>query len=159
MNKPIGGFWASVDDGWERWCASEMPEWLGRSRYSVKLRDDAIICVISGIDDLDLLPREVCSGPLAVSGHGAVGVGIDFEALSHMCDGVIVDIDRGGPELYNEFYGWDCSSVCIFHADAVAGLSPSEPYLNKSGSRDLGLRTPIDDCSWDDDGTWEDFLP
>lgn len=137
--KPIGGFWASFDNGWERWCSGEMPEWLTGTRYSVKLRDDARICVVSNMEDAGNLPRVDGMQKEQYITHAPV----DFEALSSMCDGILIDVSYGGPGLYNEFYGWDCSSLCVFRAEAVTGLSPIEPYLNMDVSQDIETDTLI----------------
>jgi hypothetical protein len=32
--KPCG-FWYGVDDDWERWCKTEMPEWVYPFKYSI----------------------------------------------------------------------------------------------------------------------------
>lgn len=54
--KPRGGFWLSINEGWEHWCESEMPNWLEGTRYQAKLKPSVNIYWIWTNEDLDKLP-------------------------------------------------------------------------------------------------------
>lgn len=123
MTKPSGGFWLSVDGGWERWCECEEPDWASHGRYEVEVADDAKVYVISSIDDIDALPQR--EGPSEVPdlfGFLLPESRIDFERVAEIYDGIFVNISEGGRDVWNAMYGWDCDSVLLFSPDVLVGF-------------------------------------
>lgn len=113
--KPLGGVWLSVDDGWERWCSSEAPDWIVGGTCECVLTEDAKILEIRTMQDVSSLPQCVRDGFL----RGTVK--LDFEALSEEYDGVFIDVNGDGTnELYEMFYTWDCPSLVLFSPDTIA---------------------------------------
>lgn len=141
-NKPAGGFWLSVNEGWEAWCEAEEPEWAEGPRFKATLSKNARILEIRGKADLQGLPinpamADANNWDLSLGHWGEVY--LDFETLAKEYDGVAVMVQSGNwDELYYLMYGWDCDSLVVFNPEVIENLEETEPYVCK----------PV---SWDDD--------
>lgn len=119
--KPTGGFWASPVDtewGWKQWCESEQfyTERLKKS-FTFKLRDDARVCHLKSVCDLEKLPR-------IEKFDLASWYCIDFEKSMEEWDAIQIHLsdeikDRYDSGLYYALYGWDCDSILIMNPDII----------------------------------------
>ena len=139
--KPEGGLWLSVNNGWERWCENNEPEWIeGRKRYEVTLKKDANILLIDRVEDLENLPKNK-----DMVFASKIHVGLDFEELAKRYDGIQVMINDDttanisySNSLYQKLYGWDCDSVVLFNKDCIEKIKEIEPIVSKKPEPNLG---------------------
>ena len=137
-NKPKGGFWLSVNNGWETWCKGEMPEWTKGPRYEATLKPEARILEIWDKTDLQTLP---VNPDMAESHNWDLNRGLwgevylDFEKLADEYDGIAVMVQTGNwDDLYHLMYGWDCDSLCVFNPEIIEGFKEIEPCVCKMPS-------------------------
>ena len=127
-NKPKGGLWLSVNNGWEKWCESEMPEWLIGTRYAATLKPDARICWVYDEEDLEALPNNPKAADV-IRMFGDFEKFIDFEALTKDYDAIAVMVQSGDWNcLYNRLYGWDCDSMVVFHPEIIESIEETTSW-------------------------------
>ncbi len=133
-HKPCG-FWVSVEDfqddhSWFDWCKSEQFSLEGlRHKYSVTLSSDANILHLKSVEEI-----------LAFSMEYAVNDPLDFsrkypftnrqyfyiiawDRVQAKYDGIIISPYQWKLRLAPEtswYYGWDCSSGCIWNLDKIS---------------------------------------
>ncbi len=118
--KPIG-FWVSVDNSWEKWCKySRGP--LGKYCYEVFF-DSSRILSITGVEQL----VEFIEGSRVFEDKEFP----DWSVLAEKYDGIFIyNYEEIQEEIYRRytpeyvwwFYGWDCSSGCIWNVDAIKNV-------------------------------------
>lgn len=119
--KPIGGMWASPIDakwGWKQWCTSE-EFWLDKldSNFEFSLIDDARVCHIKSIKDLEKLPE--WKGLFKSTWYC-----IDFKKAMKKYDAIELHLsdeitDDYLDSLYFKLYGWDCDSILIMNPNII----------------------------------------
>jgi hypothetical protein len=121
------GFWVSVrgEDDWPNWCVSESfrTETLA-NRYEVKLREDANVLTLVGIQAVLEFNAEYSE---AVA-PGVKAEYINWGRVSGNYDGIII-----APYLWplrNSmqcfwYYSWDVASGCIWNLDAIESVAPA----------------------------------
>ena len=119
--KPRGGFWASAVDaewGWKQWCTSE-EFWLDKldANFEFSLSDDARVCHIKSVKDLEKLPE--WKGLFKSTWYC-----IDFEKAMEKYDAIELHLSNEINDdylngLYFKLYGWDCDSILIMNPDIV----------------------------------------
>ena len=115
-NKPVGCFWISINNDWERWCEIEMPHWLNHPRHKITLSKDARVLSIKNLKDAESCPKQIPeflrSMPAYLRDTGEIY--LDFEELAKQYD--VVEIYAGSnAELYHAFCGWDCDSAIVMN--------------------------------------------
>lgn len=129
-NKPTGGFWLSVNEGWERWCEKEEPDWLRGLRYEFTLKSDASIYWITSDEDAWVLP----DNPLMDEYRGEwVFKGmkfIDFENISKRYDAIGVMI-QSGEISRRTLDGWDCDSMLVMNPSIIDEFKQIDTYIPK----------------------------
>lgn len=132
IGKP-NGLWVSVEgeDDWANWCKDND---FGCLDYAteVVLRQSANVLRLSSACDLD----EFHAKHSYVAHRYGVDLGnrtdIDWTAIAKSYDGIIIapyvwsrrlNFDKSGC-VSDWYYGWDCSSGCIWNASAVDRLNP-----------------------------------
>lgn len=120
--KPYGGFWASrvnSEKSWKEWCETEdfCTERL-KKHFDFTLNDNAKILVIKTKCDLEKLRQKHQEWFVKPKWDFIDRPFLDFEKISKLYDALEVNAgsDR---ELYFDFYGWDCDSICIFNLQIV----------------------------------------
>lgn len=130
--KPDGGLWVSIDNGWERWCSHESPEWLIGKRYRVHIKDTARIISVHSASDLKHLPQRI---PDMFKGMPKELLSfalqnncfLDFEEIARMAD--VIEIYAGsGNGLYQALYTWDCDSAVILHPEVIEHVEKIESF-------------------------------
>lgn len=112
--KPTG-FWYSVDRGWEEWCQGDMPGWLeNKYEHRVELGEEKMIYIRS-LADIDAFHEKYKrEGEIFNSEF------IDWTKVAADYDGIEIS-----PYLWKRrhsmlwYYGWDCSSGCIWNPKGV----------------------------------------
>lgn len=119
------GFWVSVEDGdgWETWCRGED---FGLDRLShvheIEFADDANILVIPTVWELDQFHDEYRD---LLHTKASDFRAIKWAQVADEYHGIIIAPYQwarrlDGPARW--YYGWDCSSGCIWNADAIADI-------------------------------------
>jgi len=115
------GLWYGIDGDWKSWCESEMPHWIkDRNEFILELNFDKIL-IISSIDELDLFHNEF-SILIGKTIHD-----IDWKKIAQLYTGIEIH-----PYLYERryeylwYYGWDCSSGCIWDSSAIKKIIKNE---------------------------------
>lgn len=120
--KPTGGFWASrvdAENSWKEWCEREEFETHKlKKHFDFTLRDDTKLLEIKTISDLNKLRQEHQDWFVKPKWEFVDKSFLDFEKISKLYDAM--EVNAGSDEeLYFDFYGWDCDSICIFNLDCV----------------------------------------
>lgn len=119
FDKPRG-LWVSVDgeDDWQRWCQSEMPQWMENvRRYRITLVESPRVLVLTSPCDLYDLQRQY--GKRAEDRWQETY--IDWHAVACEHHGIIIAPYQWSCRMEIDwYYGWDCASGCIWNADAIA---------------------------------------
>lgn len=110
-NYKPNGFWYGVDGDWERWCRSEMPDWIeGRFKYRIDLGAERIL-QIQGVQQFDAF----CAEYLLNEPNEFRYASPDWVKLAETYDGLEI-----APYLWERrhgrmwYYGWDCASGVIW---------------------------------------------
>lgn len=133
--KPTG-LWISIEGeedscSWSEWNAREdfRPVWDHRA-YEISLRPDASILRICGEAELRRFHRERSIPNPVYKGRdmGSRSMLPDWKTIAQEYQGVIIapHVWACHIDMSNEmswYYSWDCSSGCIWDADAVAGFA------------------------------------
>jgi hypothetical protein len=111
IGKP-NGFWYSVEEDWERWCRSELPDWLvGRTQYEVELGEENILklCSVRQIKMFHDQYSITCSGQLCKMP--------EWVKVAQEYDGIEIAPYQWNLRMndyYFWYYPWDCASGCIW---------------------------------------------
>ena len=113
------GLWYGVDGGWEEWCASEMPQWLGGAKYELDL-DESKILIVRNIEAFDKeygVTVKVPGAPDLDHFH------IDWPRIAKSYSGVeIPSYSWNHRHEFMWYYGWDCASGCVWNPDCVKSI-------------------------------------
>ncbi len=118
------GLWFSVEDGWgwADWCRQE--EWsLDKLcfEHKIKFKKDARIILIKNEDDLDAFTKLYQDWPeFDTDCMGSMF--IDWIKVATKYQGIIIAPYQWGRRLHMDsswYYGWDCSSGCVWDASAI----------------------------------------
>lgn len=146
------GLWVSVkgEDDWPNWCWGEEFCLEGLAYCQViKLRPCATILHLSTGAQLEEFHHvyavetefEARARDWASPGFVHSQWPIDWVKVAAEFDGIIIapyqyEHRLLGPHWY---YGWDCASGCLWNLNAIASVTPIEPFpvkvLDRSGSR------------------------
>ena len=135
-NKPSGGLWLSINEGWECWCASENgnPKWLKGPRYEFRLKKKAKILWIYRGEDLLSLPsnQETAVYWSELIDNFDIDKEFerfpDFEKISEEYDAMAVMVQSDiGHDLSLRLCGWDCDSMLVFNPEIIEGFEQIEP--------------------------------
>lgn len=157
--KPQGGFYLSVDEGWERWCQEAEPSWIkNKQRYEALMDPDAKILVIDSNQAINELPQ------IGVTSGRIPRPILNFEALAQDYDAIFMDLTESpNGELFKTMNAYDCDQLIVLNPDAIMALEPCEPYQITGPSkweRNLeAMLAEIGDDSWDDEPAIEDDIP
>lgn len=111
-----GGLWGSIygkDGGWEAWCEAENYDKYNhgeRTSFKFVLKPDTRLLYI---DDPNLV-----NDYIVIRHQLIMNGGTNWYKVSKDYDAVYFDLSKN-PFLYNEFYGVDCDSICVFNPDCI----------------------------------------
>lgn len=119
------GLWVSVDDGegWQEWCRSEgFNLYKLAVRHEIRLAPDAnILWLRSGLE-IDAFTREYGEPPTIGNSPA-----IRWSRVADNYQGIIIAPYQWSRRLdVTWYYGWDCSSGCIWGPSAIADVSVQE---------------------------------
>lgn len=111
-----GGLWGSIygkDNGWEAWCEAENYDKYNygeRASFKFVLKPNTRLLYI---DNSNLVNE------YSVEQYNALTYGgVYWYKVSKDFDAVYFDLSKN-PLLYNDFYGVDCDSICVFNPDCI----------------------------------------
>jgi len=114
--KPIG-FWYSVGCDWERWCATEEPDWLkGRFAHEVILDSEKMLYLRTP-EDIDLFDEKY-----KFKDDNIRGWTLDWARVATEYDGIEIAPYQWERRLERHctwYYSWDCASGCIWRPRGV----------------------------------------
>lgn len=131
-NMKPNGLWLSVDNGWENWCKSEQPEWIGKDKtlHHFELTDDVNLFVIDSKEKfLDKFDELTKNDEISAELNDKLSQSFILKLctlcptfhkkLSKEYDGIYLTrevfyeyrLKDGG--FY--FYPWDCASICLWN--------------------------------------------
>ena len=123
VNQPAfkpAGLWVSDEAGygWEDWCREEHFG-IGKFKYEIILSRNAKILLLDTAGDIAWLEREF-GMPL----HPEISARyINWDRVSERWDGLFIMPYQWSQRLeFAWYYGWDCSSGCIWNIDIVQTL-------------------------------------
>lgn len=139
--KPIGGLWASPlhsQYGWKDWCGEE--NYMRREYEIVMELDMTNVLRIDTIEHLNNLEWYKPS-----TNHDSF-MFIDYESLKQgEIDGIYLSLeglhalrrtqvkfDRDVLAKTQNFWGWDCESICIINERCVKSYEPTLALLDKT---------------------------
>lgn len=118
--KPVG-LWYEIDGGWIDWCSGEQPDWARAyaGHYPIEVTIPTRLLTLATPADVWAFSRRYSTN---IVPHLR---GIDWQRVAR---------DHGGIEIRNYwkmstlrfeidlmwFYGWDCSSGCVWDLTAIA---------------------------------------
>lgn len=112
------GLWYSIGRAWLEWMEGEMPEWIGRYKYTYKIEVNESNLLILRNDD----ETENFANKYAINKYGSHY--IDWNKLSSKYDGIEINPYEWGHLRwkYNWYNAWDLSSGCIWKKRAVISI-------------------------------------
>ena len=119
------GIWLSVDGGWESWCRTEMPGWIGKGKVCLgaKLKDGINIWKIDCKEDFDKEwdIRFWSEGSRALIRREYEKFRLFWKHICEKYDGIyITEKAFWEMRLDNMFaYSCDCSCIVVFDARNV----------------------------------------
>jgi len=132
-NKP-NGFWLSINEGWEKWCKSEMPEWIENSTIAeLKFNPSYNIMLIEEVNDIigawnDYLNESGFKSKYP-KGDSIMCFYDENYNICNFWSWLINKYKLTGIYLTNEgewktrmttfLYGWDCESIVIFIPEII----------------------------------------
>ena len=125
------GLWYSVDEHWEQWCASEMPEWLNARRFAVTFGAENILRLDDPLAVLVFDERYGCEENLGGMGRSFWYHRIDWPRVCSEYDGIEIAPYQWSlrmDERVRWYYGWDCASGCVWRPRGMT-LEPIGPYV------------------------------
>lgn len=118
------GFWYSVDRDWERWCESEMPEWLKDTHLNNITLGAENMIFIRTLGELDAFHLKF-GAPLSgrESYWGKRSYYLDWAAVAREYDGIEIapyqwERRLDGP-VSNWYYTWDCASGVVWRPKGI----------------------------------------
>lgn len=133
-DKP-NGLWVSVDgpDDWREWCEGNDFGCLDH-RFMVTLAEDANLLVIPDLTTMQAFTAEFRIpdryGSLGISSLSAMleDRDIDWSAVAGRWQGILIPNYLRSYSFYGHdvtpfwYWGWDCTSGCIWDASAIASV-------------------------------------
>ena len=115
------GLWVSVEgeDDWKSWCEAENFG-CGALAYEIKLSKDANILYLSTASEIIAFTDEY-----SIEGNSRWDRKINWSMVASKYHGIIIAPYCWSCRLTEHtiwYYGWDCSSGCIWNIDAIAGF-------------------------------------
>lgn len=132
-NKP-NGFWLSINEGWENWCKSDMPDWINDSVIiEMRVNPNHNVMVIDTKEDiLDVWKEyidETGFNSMYPSGTNLTCFYSNDNKESDFWDWLIEKYKLDAIYLTEEgqwrtrmetfLYGWDCESMVIFNNEML----------------------------------------
>ena len=102
--KPAG-LWYEVSGDWQRWCASDWPDWfVGLQAYRIVLSRKVHLLRIATVQALDTFHNRF-----------VIGKEIRWRLVALCYDGIEIAPYQWSRRLeYSWYYGWDCASGCLW---------------------------------------------
>lgn len=135
------GVWISIEDfgeedsNWKSWCIAEGFNLEGlKYKYSISIREGARILYMSTIEELDAFslkyagndPSEFKRYSAHIDQRPYIYI-IDWQSVMSEYDGIMIAPYRWDCRLLNPttawYYGWDCSSGCIWNMQAIKSFT------------------------------------
>ena len=119
------GFWFSVEDGdgWREWCEAEAFRLDCLAfEHEVELHSDAHILHLSSGEDIDKFSKEFGFGGVSDFMNYML---LTWDRVAAQYQGLIIAPYQWEKRLDPDcgwYYGWDCSSGCIWDANAIASV-------------------------------------
>ena len=125
MGKPRG-LWLSVEDGngWREWCESERFELQNLACENiVTLKPDAHILCLCSVADIDDFTGQYI---VPLSPPHSIHC-IDWPMVAEDYQGISIAPYQWERRLHFDtswYYGWDCSSGCVWNPAAIKSIEP-----------------------------------
>lgn len=123
------GLWLSVEDGygWKEWCTNENFA-LNRFEYEteITLEKNANILKLKNTRDIDEFTDEYWSNR-DMEFETELRMAIKWNEVAAIYDGIIIAPYQWNRRLDTNtswYYGWDCSSGCIWNSQVIKILEP-----------------------------------
>lgn len=120
------GFWITDDgeDCWKTWCLGENFETHRLSHKHEVVLDEARVLIVRSAFELDTFTREFSDELVWFTGSGRshTDLCVNWARVAERYAGLIVTPYQWTLRLEHRFswyYGWDCSSGCIWDATAI----------------------------------------
>lgn len=136
------GLWVSVEGNcdWNEWCKSEKYGlYRLRFRYEINLKPDANILYLKTPGEIFYFSKKYAKRFRPFPGDGSLDTHeLDWFQIKETYQGIIIDPYQWDCRLSMEsswYYGWDCSSGCIWDLDCIESFTflgedseaPTEP--------------------------------
>lgn len=147
--KPVG-LWFSTnkDDGWRSWCKSQdFRQDCFNYKTTIKFKPDAKILQLTNKQAVKKFWQKY-GKPTGTGGYAWEKNALDWSQITKKYDAIYM------PEYYNElrkqyywYDAWDCSSGCVWNADAIDRIEtvPVEKYP-EGEPNDAHIKTFNDYC-------------
>lgn len=120
--KPIG-VWLSVNNGWENWCKSEQPDWIGKNMVCLKakLKKGIKLLVINKAEIFHSEWEKAIGSKYFEFQTNWDNYKKFHEYLYNNYDGIHLTAPALYPNRLSNiwFYGWDCESMVIFNPQNI----------------------------------------
>lgn len=135
--KPTG-LWYGINDSWLDWCKSEMPHWISKNPifYEIHLNNENILFLKSENDIINFSKQY--GRPLNnISGNNYL---IDWSLVADEYSGIEINPYQYGCRFNLRtfwYYGWDCSSGCIWDKKGINKMIKLEMYVVYQNASDI----------------------
>jgi len=129
--KPTG-LWYSIGTSWLDWCFAEQPDWIGKYIYKIEVNPKKIL-LINTVKKLDDFSKHYKIVPEWMKTLKFKYNYINWRRFSASYSGIEISPyqwKRRFDLLW--YYGWDCSSGCIWNPNAIISLRLLYIYNSKS---------------------------
>lgn len=143
-HKPVG-LWYGVNNDWLRWCRIEEPTWVGKYWYQLEIDQDKLLKIstkkqLEQFTDRYKYIAEVIEKLSTINDDFIQLSCIDWAAVAKEYDGIEIAPYRWESRLkFLWYYGWDCSSGCVWKARAIKSLKRIKTKGKTYDSRRIGF--------------------
>jgi len=119
--KPIG-LWYGIGNSWHEWCRSEMPDWIKPYNHQIYVKEEALL-ILKSVKEIKEFTIEY-GIPQKFQGMNLFQ-SIDWKKVAAKHCGIEINPFQHSIHLdmsLSWYYGWDCSSGCIWHHNAITGI-------------------------------------
>ena len=120
LDRKPNGLWVSVEDGegWRDWCEDNDFRTGWSHIYEIELAPAANLLLLESALDIDRFHHDYAMD----DEYGSVL--IDWQRVAKTFDGIIIAPYQWSHRLVSPasdwYYGWDCSSGCLWQKSAIA---------------------------------------
>ena len=141
IGKPCG-LWYGIDEAWLSWCRDNETDWIKPNNFEVKVNSSKILVLKNTIEVLEFCNQYIYEMYPRLFNINWAQVAKKYSGIEiHPYERIYYHREKFGEFIWHN--GWDCSSGCIWHEDAVKSIKKIETNLISIAKSPNGM---VADC-------------